>query len=100
MKYEPGFTRLEQVRLEEKTIDDKSASGIKNINFGFTHTLMFVSTVCSVLSLSPVRKYHRHVTRVGSEPMTLASSRAVSYQLDYPDCPVARGIIKMLPFCF
>ena len=33
---------------------------------------MCVSTVYSVLSPSPVNKYHRHITRVGFEPSTLA----------------------------
>ena len=35
-------------------------------------------------------KNHRHNTRVGFEH-NLCNSRAVSYQLDHRDCPVARG---------
>ena len=53
----------------------KFASGIKNINFGvfFTHTPMCVnSTVYSVLSRVLWKKYHRHATRIGFEPTTLA----------------------------
>ena len=65
--------------LKEFCIDNKFASGIKNIHFGLypdTDVCTGVSTVYSVLSLSAVEK---NVTRVGFESTTL--SKAVSYQL-------------------
>ena len=54
---------------------------------------MCVSTVYSVLSPSPAKKYHRHVTRVGFEPTTLAILEQC-LQLDYRGCPAARGSSK------
>ena len=61
------------------------------LDFGFTLTSMCVSTVYSVLSQSPVKKHHSHITWVGCETHDPCISRAVPYQLDYRGCPGARG---------
>ena len=64
--------------------------GIKNINLVFTHTPMCASTVYLVLS----RVLWKNIIGMllgGIRTHDPCNSRAVSYQLDYRGCPVARG---------
>ena len=44
---------------------------------------------------STVKEFvYRHITQMGFQPMTVVIFRAVSYQLDNPDCPVARDSVN------
>ena len=66
----------------------------KNINFGFyPYTDVCEHCILSTFQ-SPVNKYHRHVTRVGFEPTTLAILEQCLTNIDYRDCPVASGTLN------
>ena len=69
-------------------------------NYGFQrfypYTLMCVSTVYSVLSRALWKKKSQACYLGGIWTHDLCNSRAVSYQLDHWDCPVARGSLKVL----
>ena len=62
----------------------------------FTHKLMSVSTIYSVLTQVLWKKNHRHFYSGGIQTHNLCNSRAVSYQLDHRDCQVARGSSKTI----
>ena len=57
----------------------------------FTHTHMCVSTVYSVLSPESCEQMSQACYSGGIRTHDPCNSRAVSYQLDYRGCPVARG---------
>ena len=72
-------------------IDVKFASRIKSISFVFlTHTPMCVST-CTQYFPESCEKISQVCYSGGIRTHDPRNSRAVSYQLDYRDCPVARG---------
>ena len=65
--------------------------GIKNINLGFIHTPMCVSTV---YFLEICEQKSEAYYSGGIQTRDFCNSRAVSYKLDHLDCPEARGSLN------